>query len=101
MQQEDLSPDITFDPVNCRWTVPVMSPSQARVKYSLITTVLQWCKQIFTVLQKALYQKHFFIKIVHPTVGAQSITRFLKKIVFLPQHISGHRHDRELWFFFV
>jgi hypothetical protein len=36
---------------------------------------------------------------VHCTVGAQSITRFLKKIVFLPQHISGHRHDRELWFF--
>jgi hypothetical protein len=37
--------------------------------------------------------------IVIVTVGAQSITRFLKKIVFLPQHISGHRHDRELWFF--
>ncbi len=34
------------------------------------------------------------------TVGAKSITRFLKKYVLLRQNISGHRHGRELWFFF-
>ncbi len=33
------------------------------------------------------------------TVDAQSITRFLKKNVFLPRYISGHRQDRELCFF--
>ncbi len=38
--------------------------------------------------------------LVCDTVGAQSINRFKKNNVFLPQHISGHRHDRELWFFF-
>ncbi len=52
---------------------------------------------------KVITAAFYFISLALPpsthTVGAQSITRFLKKIVFLPQHISGHRHDRELWFF--
>jgi hypothetical protein len=34
------------------------------------------------------------------TVGAQSINRFFKKNIFLQWYISGHRQDRELWFFF-
>jgi hypothetical protein len=33
------------------------------------------------------------------TVGAKSITRFLKKYVLLRLNISGHRHGRELCFF--
>jgi hypothetical protein len=49
-----------------------------------------WAKSAQAEFQTDLY-----------TVGAQSITRFLKKDVFLLRYISGHRQDRELCLFFV
>ncbi len=38
------------------------------------------------------------VKFTVCTVGAQSITR---KFVSLRVNISGHRHDREVWFFVI
>jgi hypothetical protein len=52
-------------------------------------------------VQSLTFWKNKLLTIERNTVGAQSITRFLKKNVFLLRYISGHRQDRELWFFFV
>jgi hypothetical protein len=60
--------------------------------YHIIITLYLQSNQILLPMAK-----HMYIYIY--TVGAKSITRFSKKYVLLRQNISGHRHDRDLWFF--
>jgi hypothetical protein len=65
----------------------------------MITTNLWRASYIPTDRQTSWGVLHHPCTVPVYTVGAKSITRFLKKYVLLRQNISGHRHGRELWFF--
>jgi hypothetical protein len=92
-------------PVKSRWTIPLIHDDEVTNQF-FATDINSEYYDLNKFIMKFKHSKNpiilsLNIQSINRTVGAKSITRFFLKYVFLRQNISGHRHGRELCFFFI